>query len=207
VPESAQNNYFEQYAIMATVTSRTTTIKFLTTAEAQRLFAVITDKRDRAMFLTAYRHGLRASEVGLLRTSDLDFTKLRIMVHRIKGSHSGEHPLQPDESRVLKAHLKARNSESPILFTSNRKLPISRRMLDVLMKQYGEEAKLPKDKQHFHALKHSVATHLLDAGADLRFVQDWLGHSNIQNTVVYTFLTASTREAKARTHFMKLPRF
>jgi integrase len=53
--------------------------------------------RNRAIFLIAYRHGLRASEIGLLRTGDLDFKKLRIMVHRLKGSYSGEHPLQSDE--------------------------------------------------------------------------------------------------------------
>ncbi len=79
-------------------------------------------------------------------------------------------------------------------------------MLDVLMKGYGGEAKIPKEKRHFHVLKHSIATHLLDAGADLRFLQDWLGHANIQNTVIYAALVSGSREAKAREFFLKLPR-
>lgn len=79
-------------------------------------------------------------------------------------------------------------------------------MLDVLTKGYGEEGAIPKDKRHFHVLKHSIATRLLDAGAELRFVQDWLGHSNIQNTVIYTALVSTSREAKAREYFLKLPR-
>jgi type 1 fimbriae regulatory protein FimB len=89
--------------------------------------------RNKAVFLTAYRNGLRASEIGLLRTDDLDFKRLRIMLHRLKGSYSGEHPMQPDEAKVLKAHLRERTHESPILFTSNRNDPISRRTLDWLM--------------------------------------------------------------------------
>ncbi len=185
---------------------RAETIKFFTLDETRRLFGQITDKRDKAIFLLAYRHGLRASEIGLLRTSDLDLKRLRIMIHRLKGSLAGEHPLQPDEARALKAWLKSRGTDSQILFPSRRGLPISRQMLDVLMKKYAELAALPDEKRHFHVLKHSIATHLLDASADLRFVQDWLGHSNIQNTVIYTALVSTSREMKARQFFMKLPR-
>jgi len=185
---------------------RSQTIKFLTLDETRRLFAGITDERDKAIFLLAYRHGLRASEIGLLRVNDLDLKRFRVMLHRLKGSLSGQHPFQADEARALKAWLKSRDTDSPILFPSRRGLPISRQMLDVLMKDYGEEAAIPKDKRHFHVLKHSIATHLLDAGAELRFLQDWLGHSNIQNTVIYTALVSTSREHKARQYFLKLPR-
>src|SRR5947209_5434054 len=186
---------------------RTETIKFLTLDETKRLFSQIKDKRDRAIFLTAYRHGLRASAVGLLRVSDLDLKRLKIMLHRMKGSLSGEHPLQPDEAHALKAWLKSKDTDSPVLFPSRRNLPISRQILDVLMKRYGAEANIPKEKRHFHVLKHSIATHLLDADADLRFLQDWLGHANIQNTVIYAALVSHSRESKARQHFLKLPKF
>ena len=129
------------------------------------------------------------------------------MIHRLKGSHSGAHPLQPDEAKALKTLLREREALSPILFPSSRGDPIARRTLDWLMKKYGEAADLPSAKRHFHCLKHSIATHLLEADADLRFVQDWLGHSNIQNTVVYTFLTARGRDSAARKVFLHLPRF
>ena len=185
---------------------RTETIQFLTLDETKRLFSRITDKRDKALFLTAYRHGLRASEVGLLRVDDLDLKRLKIMLHRLKGSLSGEHTLQLDEARALKTWLKARGTDSPVLFTSARNLPISRQMLDVLMKRYGDEAKIPRERCHFHVLKHSIATHLFDTDADLRFLQDWLGHANIQNTVIYAALVSHSREKKAREYFMKLPR-
>jgi type 1 fimbriae regulatory protein FimB len=185
---------------------RSETIKFLTIDETRQLFACIHDKRDKAIFLLAYRHGLRASEIGLLQVSDLDLKRLRVMLHRLKGSLSGEHPLQADEARALKSWLKHRDTDSPILFPSRRGLPISRQMLDVLMKGYSELGAIPQDKRHFHVLKHSIATHLLDAGAELRFVQDWLGHSNIQNTVIYTALVSTSRERKARQYFLKLPR-
>jgi integrase len=66
--------------------SRTRTIRFLTPEELKTFLGVIRDKRDRAIFLVGYRHGLRASEMGLLRTSDLDLKGLRLMVHRLKGS-------------------------------------------------------------------------------------------------------------------------
>jgi len=100
-----------------------------------------------------------------------------------------------------------REVPSPVLFPSNRGDPIARRTLDWLMKKYGEMADLPPAKRHFHCLKHSIATHLIETGADLRFVQDWLGHSNIQNTVVYTYLTTRGREGAARRAFLNLPRY
>jgi type 1 fimbriae regulatory protein FimB len=189
---------------------RIETIKYLTQDEIKRLFAVIKasgNKRDRALFLITYRHGLRASEVGMLQVNDINWKQLRLMVHRLKGSLPGEHPMQPDEVKALKSYLRSRAVESPILFPSNRGVPISRIRLHRMMKDYGKKAKLPEDKQHFHVLKHSIATHLLDAGAELRFVQDWLGHANIQNTVIYTALVSTSREAKARSYFLKLPKF
>jgi site-specific recombinase XerD len=69
------------------------------------------------------------------------------------------------------------------------------------MKYYAERADIPASKRHFHVLKHSIATHLLDAGADLRFVQDWIGHPSIKNTVIYAQLTSRRRDEETRKVF------
>ena len=167
----------------------------------RRLFKVIRSKRDKAIFLVAYRHGLRASEIGLLQRADVDAKQGRISIHRLKGSISGVYPMQPDVLKAIRSYLRTRADESPYLFLSNRRVPISRYMLHHLMQTYGELAGLPVEKRKFHCLKHSIATHLLDAGADLAFVKDWLGHANIQNTTIYARLTTATLDSTARKVF------
>jgi site-specific recombinase XerD len=176
-------------------------IQVLTQAEVQSLFDVITSKRDRVLFRVAYRHGLRASEIGLLTRSDADLRTGRLTVHRLKGSLSGVYPMQPDTQKLLKAYLKSREDVSPYLFISNRQAPITRYTLWHLMQTYGKAADLPPEKRTFHILKHSIATHLLDAGADLAFVRDWLGHANIQNTLIYARVTTVKRDTEARRLF------
>jgi site-specific recombinase XerD len=193
----------------AVVRTRTTTqvrrservIHFLTQDELRQLFKVIRSKRDRAIFLVAYRHGLRASEIGLLQRADVDVKQGRISIHRLKGSISAVYPMQPDVLKTIRSYLRTRTDESPYLFLSNRNVPISRYMLHHLMQTYGAAAGLPREKRKFHCLKHSIATHLLDASADLAFVKDWLGHANIQNTTIYARLTTATLDAQARTIF------
>lgn len=177
-------------------------ITFLTQDELKRLFAVVKDKRDQALIRVAYRHGLRASEIGMLQQDDLDLKQGRITVNRLKGSLSGVYPMQPDVIKYVRAYLRTREQgDSPYLFISNRGVPIDRRTLWKMMRTYGALAGIPEDKRQFHILKHSIATHLLDAGADLSFVKDWLGHANIQNTTIYARLTSTTRDAKARQLF------
>jgi site-specific recombinase XerD len=158
-------------------------------------------KRDKALFLVAYRHGLRVSEVGMLKLNDFNSETGKLFCHREKNGLSGEYPMQQDEIEVLQAYLKERKDNSQALFPSLRNRPISRRMLDDLMKAYGIRAGIPPDKRHFHVLRHSIATHLLDAEASLRFIQDWLGHTQIDSTVVYTHFSNKTRDIQAKKLF------
>jgi type 1 fimbriae regulatory protein FimB len=98
-------------------------INFLTQDETRRLFEPIDSKRDYAIFLLAYRHGLRASEIGMLSTADLGVKQYRLRIHRLKNSLEGLHPLQPDEVKALKAYLKERASNIPALFISRNTTP------------------------------------------------------------------------------------
>ena len=179
----------------------TDTIHYLTQDELTRLFGVVESKRDQAIFRVAYTYGLRASEIGLLERDDVDFERLKIRIRRLKGSISSEYPLTKEAQRDLKRYLRSRQDTSPILFPSNQGLPIHRKTLYAMMGKYGERAGLPKEKRKFHALKHSIAVHLLDAEMDVMFVKDWLGHKNIQNTMVYAQLTNRTRDELARRAF------
>jgi site-specific recombinase XerD len=77
-------------------------------------------------------------------------------------------------------------------------MPLERRSYWDLMQRYGRLADIPKAERQFHALRHAIAVHLLDAGADVAFVQGRLGHANIQNTMVYMRYTTVTRDAQTR---------
>src|SRR5438876_11950888 len=83
-------------------------INFLTQDELRQLFKVIHSKRDKALFLVAYRHGLRAPEIGLLQRADVDVKQGRVSIHRLKGSISGVYPMQPDALKVIRSYRRTR---------------------------------------------------------------------------------------------------
>jgi integrase len=178
-------------------------IHFLTQPELRAFFRVITRKRDRALFLIAYRHGLRASEVGLLRVDDLNFAQQRLTIHRVKRSLPGIYPLRADEGHGPQGlPPRAEESFSCALSraTGHPDCPLAARYSHETLWQGGRN---PYIKAAFpRPQAFPIATHLLDAGADLRFVQDWVGHASIKNTVIYAQLTSRRRDEEARKVFM-----
>lgn len=160
-------------------------------------FAAITSLRDRAIFRLMYHAGLRASEVGTLLMRHWDARTERIHVTRLKGSNSGAHRLNREESRALKAWLKVRGSVPGPIFPSRERSPISRKMLWVLVGKYVKLAGLPSELGHPHAFKHACCTHLLERGFRVEQVQDWVGHANIANTMKYSHVTNPARDRMA----------
>ncbi len=178
-------------------------IKYFSEEEVNRLFAVISSPRDLLMFRLAYRHGLRASEVGMLLISDVNLKEGKMQLDRLKGSRGGVHALHPTDLELLKKYLRSKDRvvSGDLLFPSKQRRPIGRSLLHKLMKGYGVKAELPEDKCHFHALKHSIATHLISRGVGVQFVQEYLGHADIQNTLIYAKLTSTFFEQETRKVF------
>jgi site-specific recombinase XerD len=181
-------------------------IKYLNHTQLKSFFRVIENPRDYALFLILYRRGLRASEIGMLERSDVDMTHGYITVSRLKGSLPGRLKLLSDEMKALRRYFRSRKDSSPFLFPNRLGQQLTRAGVYGMMRQYAELAGLPEELRHPHCLKHSIATHLLEAGADLRFVQDALGHKEIENTVIYTAIANPTRDEKQRELSFKLPK-
>jgi integrase len=140
------------------------------------------------MILIAYRHGLRASEVTGLRWSDLDLFTGTIYCRRAKGSRSSLHPMKPDEVAALEKLLRNRESQaSDYVFQSERAEQMSRSAFWRVVSLAGNRAGLPV-KAYAHQLRHACGYYLANKGCDLRLIQDYLGHKQIQNTVRYTAL-------------------
>jgi integrase/recombinase XerD len=173
-------------------------IAYLTKEEVERLFASIPSKdgRDRLLFEMIYRYGLRRREAALLR---LDHITDRVWINRLKGGISGAYPIHPNIRRLLWAYLSAPGRQSgPYLFATRQSggNPISPSTIYGLFRRYADAAGIPSERHHPHALRHSIGTHLLDAGWDLVDVQDWLGHVDIATTQIYARITNRRREAR-----------
>lgn len=164
--------------------------------------------REWAMILLAYKHGLRASEICNLELDDLDLKNGSIVIQRLKGSlrttqalteHRGE-PLL-NEIKALREWLRARrNDGSDFLFTSQKGGRLDRSQVFRLFRAIAAVAGLPVEKQHPHALKHSLASHLVAANVNLALVKQQLGHKSIGSTMRYVNMSdqqASTAAAAA----------
>jgi len=155
--------------------------------EVLRLFEVIKSRRDRAMFLVMVRCGLRVEEVAGLALGDIDLRRARIIVQKGKGSKGRVVYVSNDAHQALVAYLKARpTSRARNLFLvekgTMRAQAISVRGIQKRMESYARQAGL---KVSCHHLRHTMATQLLNADAELVTIQDLLGHSRITTTQRY----------------------
>nr|WP_129731681.1 site-specific tyrosine recombinase XerD [Parabacteroides goldsteinii] len=149
-------------------------------------------QRNRAMLEVLYSCGLRVSELTSLRYSDVYFDEGFIKVEG-KGSKQRLVPISDTAIREIKNYLLDRNlvavkkGYEDILFLSRRGTGLSRIMVFHVIKQQAEMAGIQKNVSP-HTFRHSFATHLLEGGANLRAIQDMLGHEKITTTEIYTHI-------------------
>jgi type 1 fimbriae regulatory protein FimB len=168
--------------------------------------------RQWAMIVVAYKHGMRASEVCNLRLNDLDMKNGSIVVERLKGSlcttqavteHRGE-PLL-NELKALREWLRQRPDDgSDYLFTSQKGGRLDRSQFFRLFRAIASEAGVPAEKQHPHALKHSIASHLVSANVNLALVKQQLGHKSINSTLRYVTTTDQQASKATKTALMNI---
>ena len=184
--------FFHHYQLNTLIKGFNSNIKYLSKEEIERLFSCIKNPRDKTLFGLTYLYGLRLSEALLLKLSYVDLENKKILIHRVKGGIGGERPLFITAEKLIRKYLKVRLDTGDALFTS-RQGNLSRQRVQQLFKRYAQKAGIDP-KYSVHSLRHSIATHLLDAGEGIEFVRDHLGHTNIQNTMIYAQITNHKRE-------------
>jgi site-specific recombinase XerD len=161
--------------------------RFLKDEEVSRFLQKIEGLRDRAMFLLMLRCGLRVEEVASLTVGALDLRRGKLLVKSGKGGKDRVVYVSPDAHDALTDYLEQRSqSRSKIVFLVEkgrcRGQPISVRGIQKKMEYYAKESGL---KVSCHHLRHTMATQLLNADADITIIQDLLGHSRITTTQRY----------------------
>jgi integrase/recombinase XerC len=148
-------------------------------------------RRDRAMFETLYGGGLRVSEVVGLNLEDLDLDEEMVRV-RGKGKRERLCPIGPMAVHWIRRHLETRRPRSAAergVFLNRYGDRLTARSVGRLLEEHLATAGIRAEASP-HTLRHSFATHLLDRGADLRSVQELLGHRKLTTTQIYTHVTA-----------------
>ncbi|MDD5155241.1 MAG: tyrosine recombinase XerC [Candidatus Omnitrophica bacterium] len=166
--------------------------QFLTEEETRRLIESAGQAgkealRDRAILETFYSTGIRISELVGLNTQDIDFISGIVKVMG-KGKKERIVPIGEHAIRAIREYLDKRKKQSEVVFLNRSGKRISDRGVRGIVGKYIRLASI-KHGVSPHTLRHSFATHLLDHGADLRSVQELLGHANLSTTQIYTHLT------------------
>lgn len=188
--------------------------QYLSKGEIKELLTINISKddnlnyRNKTIIIVLYASGIRVSELVNLKVSDIDDYNQTLLIENPKGGQDRLALLSKEALSILKTYLNTsrisllNDKESEYIFLNNKGQKLTSRGIEHVVKQMGLNLKYPKSL-YPHMLRHSLATHLLDAGADLRNIQELLGHKNLNATQVYTHV--STKKIK-KTYLESNPR-
>jgi len=159
----------------------------LSRAEIGRMLAVMTNLKHRLILALAYGAGLRVSEVVALKVQDVDFSEMTIHLKQAKGKKDRISVVPEKIISDLREFIIGKNG-ADVVFASEHGGMLTTRTAQKIFEQALKKAGILKAAT-LHSLRHSFATHLLENGVDIRYVQELLGHQNIRTTQRYTHVT------------------
>jgi integrase/recombinase XerD len=154
--------------------------------ELARLFNAVTNLKHKAILFTAYSAGLRISEVTALQLSHVDSDRMQLYIKCAKGKKDRYVNLSPVVLDILRAYIK-QCKQKPLKYVFEGVQPgiaYSNRSAEEVFNKAKKIARISKDIT-FHGLRHSFATHLLEKGVDVKYIQELLGHFSIRTTMLY----------------------
>ena len=168
----------------------------LSLEEVTRLIDCAANLKHRAMLMTLYSTGLRRAELVRLKVEDIDSQRMVIHVHQGKGGKDRDVPLSPKLLETLREYFRRTKPQTYLFPNPGSDTPLTSKAVWHACHDAVERAGIQK-KISPHSLRHSYATHLLEAGTDLRTIQLLLGHADIKHTIVYLHLSQKHLHAAA----------
>ena len=156
-------------------------------SEIKQLFAVSTNLKHRALLMTTYSAGLRVSETAHLKVSDVDSKRMQLLVAQGKGKKDRYALLSPVTLNLLRDYWRQYRPFSWLFPGRLPERPISTRSIQKVFEKAKRKAGIKKPAT-VHTLRHSFATHLLEAGTDIYHIQKLLGHTSPKTTAIYIHL-------------------
>ncbi|MBT4277419.1 tyrosine-type recombinase/integrase [Candidatus Falkowbacteria bacterium] len=156
----------------------------LTRNEIGEIFAVIQNVKHKLLLGVMYSSGLRVGELINIKVSDLDFENKILKIRTGKGAKDRVTIFSDKIISVLKKYIKNKD-KNDYLFESSRGGKLTERSVQKVFKTALNKSEIKK-KASCHSLRHSFATHLLENGTDIRYIQELLGHARLETTQIYT---------------------
>jgi integrase/recombinase XerD len=174
----------------------------LSVEEGRRLLTSATPLHNQVYFTTVYSCGLRLQEALFLQVSDIDSQRLQVHVHRGKGAKDRYVPLPEETLALLRTYWKTHRHTTWLFPATGRDQkqsssaisPMRRTSVQGAFRPAKHRAGITKTGVAIHTLRHSYATHLLEAGVHPRLIQRYLGHTHLDTTMVYLHLTHKGHE-------------
>ncbi|MBL7831084.1 MAG: tyrosine-type recombinase/integrase, partial [Saprospiraceae bacterium] len=162
----------------------------LSKEEIKRILEAPSNMKHRAMLVLVYSCGLRRSELLNLQKQDIDSNRMLVIVRKGKGAKDRIVPLSPRVLELLREYYKMFRPKK-WLFEGQYGGQYSEKSLASVLKLAVEKAGISKPVS-LHWLRHSFATHLLEKGTDLRYIQEMLGHNSSKTTEIYTHVSTKS---------------